>query len=196
MLRVAKGLNICFISVSGGSPHTPLITLNIHTHMRGECVQSRLGQLFLTKRTCTCSQALRDLCEMEAGHTSDAFGGFGSLESSPPSNVVFLRLAFSCFPGGQVAKLFQDSSLGNAVNIVVTRLILLMEDQVKSAKLSLLLFFNAVTGLPERPDCVRLVALAASRGMKGCKKAGEKARGRRTQDESASEIKMGKSVES
>lgn len=41
-----------------------------------------------------------------------------------------LRLAFSCFPGGQVAKLFQDSSLGNAVNIVVTRLILLMEDQV------------------------------------------------------------------
>lgn len=43
---------------------------------------------------------------------------------------VFLRLVFSCFPGGQVAKLFQDSSLGNAVNIVVTRLILLMEDQV------------------------------------------------------------------
>uniref|UniRef100_A0A8B9JGB3 ADAM metallopeptidase with thrombospondin type 1 motif, 10 n=1 Tax=Astyanax mexicanus TaxID=7994 RepID=A0A8B9JGB3_ASTMX len=31
-----------------------------------------------------------------------------------------------------VAKLFQDSSLGNAVNIVVTRLILLMEDQVKT----------------------------------------------------------------
>lgn len=61
-------------------------------------------------------------------------------KSSPPSNVVFLRLAFSCFPGGQVAKLFQDSSLGNAVNIVVTRLILLMEDQVKSTKLSLLLF--------------------------------------------------------
>lgn len=43
---------------------------------------------------------------------------------------LFLRLVFSCFPGGQVAKLFQDSSLGNAVNIVVTRLILLMEDQV------------------------------------------------------------------
>lgn len=42
-----------------------------------------------------------------------------------------LRLVFSCFPGGQVAKLFQDSSLGNAVNIVVTRLILLMEDQVR-----------------------------------------------------------------
>lgn len=61
--------------------------------------------------------------------------------SSHPSNVVFLRLAFSCFPGGQVAKLFQDSSLGNAVNIVVTRLILLMEDQVKSTKLSLLLLF-------------------------------------------------------
>lgn len=46
------------------------------------------------------------------------------------ANQLFLRLAFSCFPGGQVAKLFQDSSLGNAVNIVVTRLILLMEDQV------------------------------------------------------------------
>lgn len=43
---------------------------------------------------------------------------------------LFLRLVFSCFSGGQVAKLFQDSSLGNAVNIVVTRLILLMEDQV------------------------------------------------------------------
>lgn len=45
----------------------------------------------------------------------------------------FLRLVFSCFPGGQVAKLFQDSSLGNAVNIVVTRLILLMEDQVQDS---------------------------------------------------------------
>lgn len=43
---------------------------------------------------------------------------------------LFLRLVFSSFSGGQVAKLFQDSSLGNAVNIVVTRLILLMEDQV------------------------------------------------------------------
>lgn len=45
---------------------------------------------------------------------------------------LFLRLVFSCFSGGQVAKLFQDSSLGNAVNIVVTRLILLMEDQVNT----------------------------------------------------------------
>lgn len=77
---------------------------------------------------------------------------------SLPSNVVFLRLAFSCFPGGQVAKLFQDSSLGNAVNIVVTRLILLMEDQVKSTKLSLLLIQRAVTKLQELPDCVRFVA--------------------------------------
>lgn len=48
---------------------------------------------------------------------------------------LFLRLVFSCFPGGQVAKLFQDSSLGNAVNIVVTRLILLMEDQVNAPPL-------------------------------------------------------------
>lgn len=69
-----------------------------------------------------------------------------------PSNVVFLRLAFSCFPGGQVAKLFQDSSLGNAVNIVVTRLILLMEDQVKSTKLSLLLLQSGATKLQELPD--------------------------------------------
>lgn len=65
------------------------------------------------------------------------------------SNVVFLRLAFSCFPGGQVAKLFQDSSLGNAVNIVVTRLILLMEDQVKCTKFSFLLVQSAVTKLQE-----------------------------------------------
>lgn len=81
------------------------------------------------------------------------------------SNVVFLRLAFSCFPGGQVAKLFQDSSLGNAVNIVVTRLILLMEDQVKkkkSTKLSLLLLQSAVTKLQELPDCVRFVAPSLS----------------------------------
>lgn len=35
------------------------------------------------------------------------------------------------FLGGQVAKLFQDSSLGNIVNILVTRLILLTEDQVR-----------------------------------------------------------------
>lgn len=43
---------------------------------------------------------------------------------------LFFKTVFSCFSGGQVAKLFQDSSLGNAVNVVVTRLILLMEDQV------------------------------------------------------------------
>lgn len=102
--------------------------------------------------------------------------------------MVFLRLAFSCFPGGQVAKLFQDSSLGNAVNIVVTRLILLMEDQVKkTTKLSLLLLQSAVTKLQELPDCVRFVApslsysknprrlhlwnqaLAVKRSMKACK---------------------------
>lgn len=37
------------------------------------------------------------------------------------------------FLGGQVAKLFQDSSLGNIVNILVTRLILLTEDQVRGS---------------------------------------------------------------
>lgn len=40
------------------------------------------------------------------------------------------------FLGGQVAKLFQDSSLGNIVNILVTRLILLTEDQVRGPRSS------------------------------------------------------------
>lgn len=97
------------------------------------------------------------------------------------SNVVFLRLAFSCFPGGQVAKLFQDSSLGNAVNIVVTRLILLMEDQVKGTKLSLLLIQSAVTELQEplysTNPCGLLLwnqALAAERSTKARKKTGKR----------------------
>ena len=38
------------------------------------------------------------------------------------------------FLGGQVAKLFQDSSLGNIVNILVTRLILLTEDLVRGPR--------------------------------------------------------------
>lgn len=42
-----------------------------------------------------------------------------------------LKTPFLLFLGGQVAKLFQDSSLGNIVNILVTRLILLTEDQVR-----------------------------------------------------------------
>lgn len=71
-------------------------------------------------------------------------GGLESVGILPAvQRGVFLRLAFSCFPGGQVAKLFQDSSLGNAVNIVVTRLILLMEDQVRSTKLSY--FFESLS---------------------------------------------------
>ncbi|KAF5890956.1 A disintegrin and metalloproteinase with thrombospondin motifs 10-like, partial [Clarias magur] len=45
------------------------------------------------------------------------------------SSLRHLYMDQSCGVIGQVAKLFQDSSLGNAVNIVVTRLILLMEDQ-------------------------------------------------------------------
>ncbi|XP_068446167.1 A disintegrin and metalloproteinase with thrombospondin motifs 10 isoform X1 [Clinocottus analis] len=48
----------------------------------------------------------------------------GHLQDQPHSSKVALS---NC--NGLVAKLFQDSSLGNAVNIVVTRLILLMEDQ-------------------------------------------------------------------
>lgn len=83
------------------------------------------------------------------------------------SNVVFLRLAFSCFPGGQVAKLFQDSSLGNAVNIVVTRLILLMEDQVKKKKKKAQNSHYCFSRVPsqklqELPDCVRFVAPSLS----------------------------------
>lgn len=45
------------------------------------------------------------------------------------SELIFKTRLF-LFLGGQVAKLFQDSSLGNIVNILVTRLILLTEDQV------------------------------------------------------------------
>lgn len=89
-------------------------------------------------------------------------GGLGAWKSLPLSNVVFLRLAFSCFPGGQVAKLFQDSSLGNAVNIVVTRLILLMEDQVKSTKLSLLLFFFFLKCCHKTPAASRLSQICGS----------------------------------
>lgn len=48
-----------------------------------------------------------------------------------------LKTPFLLFLGGQVAKLFQDSSLGNIVNILVTRLILLTEDQVRGLPLSL-----------------------------------------------------------
>ncbi|KAG7254313.1 hypothetical protein CRUP_006956 [Coryphaenoides rupestris] len=43
--------------------------------------------------------------------------------------IVFTSALEGTRRPGQVAKLFQDSSLGNAVNIVVTRLVLLMEDQ-------------------------------------------------------------------
>lgn len=95
-------------------------------------------------------------------------------KSSPPSNVVFLRLAFSCFPGGQVAKLFQDSSLGNAVNIVVTRLILLMEDQVKSTKLSSLLFNSAVTKTFRFLPFLWNQSSAATKSLKSCMKAGKR----------------------
>lgn len=71
---------------------------------------------------------------------------------TPPVHQLFLRLVFSCFPGGQVAKLFQDSSLGNAVNIVVTRLILLMEDQVNEASDSSLKGWTALSS----PVCMCL----------------------------------------
>lgn len=41
-----------------------------------------------------------------------------------------LTLCLFFFFGGQVAKLYRDASLGNVVNIIVTRLIILTEDQV------------------------------------------------------------------
>lgn len=42
-----------------------------------------------------------------------------------------LTLCLFFFSGGQVAKLYRDASLGNVVNIIVTRLIVLTEDQVR-----------------------------------------------------------------
>lgn len=46
------------------------------------------------------------------------------------SNSTWLTLCLFFFSGGQVAKLYRDASLGNVVNIIVTRLIVLTEDQV------------------------------------------------------------------
>lgn len=52
---------------------------------------------------------------------------------------ICLTLCLFFFSGGQVAKLYRDASLGNVVNIIVTRLIVLTEDQVrKKVSLSLL----------------------------------------------------------
>ncbi|NWR39368.1 ATS6 metalloproteinase, partial [Tachuris rubrigastra] len=45
------------------------------------------------------------------------------------NSVSCLTLCLFLFSGGQVAKLYRDSSLGNVVNIIVTRLIVLTEDQ-------------------------------------------------------------------
>lgn len=62
-----------------------------------------------------------------------------SAQPSParPATELIFKTPLFLFLGGQVAKLFQDSSLGNIVNILVTRLILLTEDQVSWALLSL-----------------------------------------------------------
>lgn len=48
------------------------------------------------------------------------------------SDTICLTLCLFFFSGGQVAKLYRDASLGNVVNIIVTRLIVLTEDQVRS----------------------------------------------------------------
>lgn len=45
--------------------------------------------------------------------------------------TICLTLCLFFFSGGQVAKLYRDASLGNVVNIIVTRLIVLTEDQVR-----------------------------------------------------------------
>ncbi len=50
------------------------------------------------------------------------------------SNSIWLTLCLFFFSGGQVAKLYRDASLGNVVNIIVTRLIVLTEDQVSVAE--------------------------------------------------------------
>lgn len=52
-------------------------------------------------------------------------------------SVSCLTLCLFLFSGGQVAKLYRDSSLGNVVNIIVTRLIVLTEDQVRVVALQL-----------------------------------------------------------
>lgn len=44
-----------------------------------------------------------------------------------------LTLCLFFFSGGQVAKLYRDASLGNVVNVIVTRLIVLTEDQVSQS---------------------------------------------------------------
>lgn len=55
----------------------------------------------------------------------------GYVRRHVPSDELIFKTCLFLFLGGQVAKLFQDSSLGNIVNILVTRLILLTEDQVR-----------------------------------------------------------------
>lgn len=55
-----------------------------------------------------------------------------------------LTLCLSFFSGGQVAKLYRDSSLGNVVNIIVTRLIVLTEDQVSQSLLSVFVIYTMI----------------------------------------------------
>lgn len=51
-------------------------------------------------------------------------------------DTICLTLCLFFFSGGQVAKLYRDASLGNVVNIIVTRLIVLTEDQVREITLN------------------------------------------------------------
>lgn len=51
-------------------------------------------------------------------------------------DTICLTLCLFFFSGGQVAKLYRDASLGNVVNIIVTRLIVLTEDQVRKTLLN------------------------------------------------------------
>lgn len=51
-------------------------------------------------------------------------------------DTICLTLCLFFFSGGQVAKLYRDASLGNVVNIIVTRLIVLTEDQVRKSLFS------------------------------------------------------------
>lgn len=68
-----------------------------------------------------------------------------------PATELIFKTPLFLFLGGQVAKLFQDSSLGNIVNILVTRLILLTEDQVSWALLSLSRVCTSLQGLGVPP---------------------------------------------
>ena len=59
-----------------------------------------------------------------------------SCEDSKRGDKCSIVRRVCLFSGGQVANLYHDASIGNAVNVIVTRLVLLTEDQVGRNTLS------------------------------------------------------------